>query len=77
MNSMPLAKEARLASGLSIEQAARRVRVSTKYLERVERHGGASFPLAQRLARAYQCSISVFLKVYSKKRRRKEQGALT
>lgn len=55
------ATQARNNVGLTLKQAARRARVGDSYLRRIELHGGASYVLAQRLARLYQCSIHVFL----------------
>lgn len=52
---------AREAAGLTLEQAAQRARVGIKYLSRVEKHGGASYTLAQRLCVIYRCSLNVFL----------------
>ncbi len=55
------ASQARQAARLSVEQAARLARVCPAYLRRVERRGGASYPLARRLSRLYGCPISCFL----------------
>lgn len=52
----------RAARGLSIQQAARRVGISRRYLAQIERHGARSFDLAERLAAAYQAPISVFMR---------------
>ena len=52
---------ARLAAGLSLEEAAARARVGPRYLRRVETHGGAGYALAQRLSALYGCRIDVFL----------------
>ncbi len=52
---------AREAAGLTLEEAALRARISTNYLMRVERHGGASYSLAQRLCVIYGCSLNIFL----------------
>jgi transcriptional regulator with XRE-family HTH domain len=54
------AQAARVKTGLTIEEAARRARVSPRYLAVVERHG-APFSLAERLAAIYRCPISTFL----------------
>lgn len=58
---MTSAARARKSAGLTPLQAAKRARVSKDYLLRLERTGGISFPLAQRLARAYNCRIDTFL----------------
>lgn len=60
---MTAATRARERSGLSLEEAAIRARVSPGYLRRVEARGGASYPLARRLAAAYGCRIDAFLPV--------------
>ena len=52
---------AREAAGLTLEQAAQRARISAKYLGRIEKHGGASYALAQRLCVIYGCSLNLFL----------------
>lgn len=57
---MNRATEARKAAGLTIAEAARLARVSPAYLRRVEREG-ASFVLAQRLARLYGVGIDAFI----------------
>jgi transcriptional regulator with XRE-family HTH domain len=54
------ARTAREAAGLDLRTAARRARVSSRYLAHVERHG-APFCLAERLAGLYQCRIDAFL----------------
>lgn len=61
---------AREAAGLTVEQAAKQARICTAYLKAVERRGGASFVLATRLSRLYQCSMNVFL--YSKPKKNTE-----
>jgi hypothetical protein len=57
---MTEATRAREVAGLTLMEAARRARVSVGYLRRVERHG-ASYCLAQRLSRLYECPIDCFL----------------
>lgn len=52
---------ARQATGLSVEEAARRAHICTAYLRTIERRGGASYGLAIRLARLYGCSANLFL----------------
>jgi len=54
------AKLARETVGLTLEQAAKRARITPQYLMQVERKG-ASFSLAQRLSRLYDCRIDFFL----------------
>lgn len=64
MNPTPCtspATEARKRLGLTPEAAARQLRISPRYLRAVERGGGASYALAERAARLYQCDIAVFL----------------
>jgi transcriptional regulator with XRE-family HTH domain len=58
---MTPAEQARIAAGLTVKEAARRARVVPSYLRRVERHGGAPWVLAQRLAFIYNCSANLFL----------------
>jgi transcriptional regulator with XRE-family HTH domain len=58
---MTPAMQARINAGLTVQEAARRSRISAAYLRRIEQHGGASWVLACRLAALYQCRIDVFL----------------
>lgn len=58
---MTSASQAREAAALTLDVAARKARVSVSYLRRIERHGGATYALAMRLARLYGCSAHVFL----------------
>jgi hypothetical protein len=58
---MTPATRAREAVGLTLDQAAKQARICSSYLRSVERRGGASYPLALRLSRLYQCSANVFL----------------
>jgi|LSQX01.3.fsa_nt_gb transcriptional regulator with XRE-family HTH domain len=60
MTAKTRARQARIAAGLSVEQAAKIARICPAYLRRVEREG-APFSLAQRLARLYGVGIDVFL----------------
>ncbi len=53
--------QARQDAGLSVPEAARRVRVSPAYLRRIEIHGDAPYVLAVRLANLYRCSANLFL----------------
>lgn len=55
------ARAARQAAGLSLQQAARLIRVSPEYLARLERTGRFPYHLAQRLSRQYPCRLEVFL----------------
>lgn len=57
---MTNAADARRAAGLTLEQAAKKARISPRYLRQVERHG-ANFALAELLAQIYRCEITVFL----------------
>ena len=57
--SVPPARAARLAAGLSDRDAAQRARISVPYLRRAERHG-APYGLARRLAAIYGCKIDLF-----------------
>ena len=52
---------ARLAAQMTIEQAARKARVSAPYLLRIERHGRVPFALAQRLTHLYSCRLDLLL----------------
>jgi transcriptional regulator with XRE-family HTH domain len=55
---------AREAAHLTLEQAARKARVSTNYLKRYERAGGGcTLALAIRLSRIYGCPEWAFLKL--------------
>lgn len=58
---MRTAAEVREAAGLSLEAAARRVRITPDYLRRVERRGCDSYALACRLSGLYGCRVDVFL----------------
>ena len=53
--------QARETAQLTVEQAARQARICPAYLRRIERHGGATYVLAMRLARLYSCSANLFL----------------
>ena len=50
------ARAARVAAGLSLQDAARRLRVTPQYLGRCEREG-LPFPLLRRIVPAYGCRI--------------------
>lgn len=53
--------EARIQVSLSIPEAAKRLRIGTAYLGRLERTGGWPYVLAERAARLYDCRIETFL----------------
>ena len=59
---MSPAARARESAGLSLEQAAEQARICVDYLKRIERHGGASYVLGERLSRIYRCSANLFIK---------------
>ncbi len=67
------ARAAREATGMSIEEAAARLRVSVDYLQRVERTGTPSYYLALRLANIYRAGVQTFLPV---KRGKEKAGRL-
>lgn len=56
-----LLRQAREKAGLSIIEAASRVRVCVDYLRRIERTGLCSYPLSQRLSGLYGCSANLFI----------------
>ena len=55
------AAQARQDAGFSLAEAARRARVCSVYLRRIELHGNAPYVLATRLAHLYGCSTNLFL----------------
>jgi DNA-binding XRE family transcriptional regulator len=55
------AEAARIAAGFTLEEAARRLRLSPRTLRAIERRGDASLKTARRLARLYGCSGNLFL----------------
>jgi len=55
------ASRVRAEAGYSLQRAAKLARIEPEYLRRVENHGGASYVLAVRLSRLYQCSMQIFL----------------
>ena len=69
VKSVTLARAARELSGFSLEEAAKRARISPRYLRRIEQRG-APYVLARRLAALYQCPIDFFLPL-----KRKEVGS--
>lgn len=58
---MTPATQARITARLSLKEAARRARVSSTYLRRIELHGDVPLVLASRLANLYNCSLNLFL----------------
>lgn len=64
---MTPAEQARVSAGLSLQQAAQRLRVSARYLAHCERHG-FSWPLANRAARLYRASLNSFLQLSGRRR---------
>lgn len=54
-------KQARLQAGLTLEQVAKASSVSVGHLRRIERLGGCSIRLAERLSRLYRCHLNLFL----------------
>lgn len=58
---MTPAAQARKKAGLELTEAAQQASICETYLRRVEKSGGCSYPLAQRLSRLYRCSANVFL----------------
>jgi hypothetical protein len=57
---MTNATTARERAKLSLETAAKRLRISPEYLRHCERNG-FSYVLADRAARLYQCSLNEFI----------------
>jgi transcriptional regulator with XRE-family HTH domain len=55
------AQAAREAAGLSVDQAAKRARLCSRYVRQLELHGRAPLPTAQVLARIYRCPVTLFL----------------
>lgn len=58
---MTPAEKARVAAGLTPDTAAKKLRICTPYLKRIERRGNAPYHLAMRLAKLYSCSAHLFL----------------
>lgn len=56
------AELAREAAGMTRPQLAKKARVSEAYLRLVERHGRASFSLAERLAALCNCRLDVYIR---------------
>jgi hypothetical protein len=54
------AQAARESVRLTLQMAAKRVRITPRYLRHVELHG-APYVLARRLAALYQCPMALFL----------------
>jgi len=55
------AERARTRAGYSLQDAARKLNLSKRYLRQIERHGNAPLKTARRLARLYNCSGDVFI----------------
>ena len=58
---MTTATRARESLGLTPEQAARRLRITPRYLRSIERNGNAPYALAERLSRLYNVPMHTFL----------------
>lgn len=58
---MTLARKARKAVGLTLEEAARQAGLSVSTVRRMETLGGGSYAHAVRLSRVYRTSANVFL----------------
>jgi transcriptional regulator with XRE-family HTH domain len=58
---MTVIEAARRAQGLSLTEAAKRTRLSARYLRRIELHGCDSYGTAQKLAWLYQAPLDAFL----------------
>lgn len=54
-------RECRERAGLTVEEAARRVHCSVAYLRRLEKSGGVSYVMGQRLSLVYDCNPQAFL----------------
>lgn len=59
---MTRAELAREAAGMTRPQLAKKARVSVAYLRQVERHGRASFCLAERLAALCRCRLDIYIR---------------
>jgi hypothetical protein len=55
------AERARREAGFSLEEAAKRLRLSPRYWRNIELHGGADIPLARRAAKLFSCDGNVFI----------------
>ena len=55
------AERARVEAGFTLEQAAKKMRLTSRYLRQIERNGNASVKTARRLAQLYKCSGDLFL----------------
>ncbi len=57
------ARAARIAAGFTVEQVAKRLRITPRYLSALERgqYQGFAFHIASRLRYLYDCRIEVFL----------------
>jgi transcriptional regulator with XRE-family HTH domain len=56
------AELAREAAGMTRCQLAKKARISEAYLRQVERHGRASFCLAERLAALCNCRLDIYIR---------------
>ena len=61
MNPPTPSTTARILAGYPVAAAAKRARVTPKYLRDCERAQSFSWALASRLARIYGCSLNLFL----------------
>ena len=59
---MSRAAQAREQVGLSIDQAAKKLRISVRYLQQIEHHGSPSYSTALRVSALYHCPADIFLK---------------
>lgn len=59
-----VARNARIAAGLTIQAAAKRARITPAYLGGCERKRDFPYILAERLSRIYQCRLDVFLPIF-------------
>jgi len=55
------AELAREAAGMTRAELAKKVRLSENYIKKIERHGRASFTLAERLAVLCDCRIETYI----------------
>ncbi len=58
---MTTATQARQRLDLTPEAAARRLRITPRYLRSIEKNGNAPYPLAERMSRLYAVPMQVFL----------------
>jgi len=55
-------RQYREALGLTVEGAAKRARICTTYLKRIEKRGGGSFALIERLSVIYEAPMDAFIR---------------